>query len=621
MRATAGPSDQPNPHHSKAYALLMGEDVSPNVSPLSRADGDWVRKKGSQLPSKMAPDPERVAREVEAELASRGRSRSIRLQPEEPRRRVEAPRRADAERVPRDQSRTGREHRTEPRPDQGRPRAGSARPSESRPVHHHMRGLGPETNFNVYDGDAVVLPPANAIPYASNLPRGQAAGPGLLRSISNKVKEFGQRVSSRSRSRQRSNAGDFVSVPGGLRVDRRIYTEGVPAVQGAIPVEQAQAQQLERQQSQRGESSRRGRDEQPKKDRYPFAFNRQAKKVQEQEAAAQAAHRAQQPRMVKVVGHPDRGTMWGDFVNADRDDSARTAPNDFAPVQQTQIRSRPPTIPNDSKPVHPSTVKRRSVDKRPVDRRPNVDKSLPPVPIDSAYSAMVHADGTVDPAPDDAWIPADDAWIPNAEFGQMPMYADEALGAVTDQLDQMNLDPERRERLAGEIRRLDRKVMDHPPPGAMGVDASDFEPETIIDQFPHDKHTSWRMTDTSEPNIIHSYYTKVENNQHIQRQQSREASRPPVPVVHDGYYEHNGSEQEVVDKGKAPEGREGDVATALWERLDQEKMGKAPARRSSGRSRSRAPPGSVGSVHPVTGAVHPAFRESAPRQTEEREEC
>lgn len=100
--------------------------------------------------------------------------------------------------------------------------------------HELMRGVGPETSFNISADDAVLLPPASAIPYASNSP--QERPTGIFRAFSNraqrgfrKVTGLARRASSRpstalaaparprkvkvvGRASQETQFGDFVNL-------------------------------------------------------------------------------------------------------------------------------------------------------------------------------------------------------------------------------------------------------------------------------------------------------------------------------------------------------------------------------------------------------------------------
>jgi len=103
--------------------------------------------------------------------------------------------------------------------------------------HELQRGAGPETSFNVYHDDAVLLPEPAAIPYASNSPKPQQAR--LLRSLSNRAHQGFKRVAGFAR-RGSDAAKAKISAPTASRVDERSYPDGPTVVNQSLPVREAQ---------------------------------------------------------------------------------------------------------------------------------------------------------------------------------------------------------------------------------------------------------------------------------------------------------------------------------------------------------------------------------------------
>jgi len=186
-------------------------------------------------------------------------------------------------------------------------------------------------------------------------------------------------------------------------------------------------------------------------------------------------------------------------------------------------------------------------------REPNPYKGLPKLPKQSTGQdnsaggvdgvklrlGRTHAEGRRDPKAKDS--------VSSWEFGQMPEYADDAF-SFDEELVRRSIDrPEIPDYSSpGQLKETNRRgyTLGSPPSSATGLDIDGVYPEMIIDTVQHDRHTSWWVTNNSISDQFHSYRTTV-------------------------------ADQLVY--------REPDDAARLMSRLEWEKMGPMPSRRSSSR--------------------------------------
>ncbi|KAK4543978.1 hypothetical protein LTR36_004752 [Oleoguttula mirabilis] len=431
---------------------------------------------------------------------------------------------------------------------QAQPQTKAAKPAnnDGKRLHRElMRGVGPETSFNVSVDGAVLVPEPSVVPYASNSPPTQSVG--LFRSLSNTAQRGFKKVTGLARKgSDAATKPKITHVPDSFAYDPRGYPNGATAVANSIPLREAQ--RLQSQQSAVEEAAR-----------YPNALPPKsrplARRAPETNPPAPVhtspRNPPARPRKVKIVGDANRQTQFGDFIDFfDDSDSDKSVPMTAPPNAidlSTYPAGPPPPVPrasDESLRAAILTVKRKPVPARAA----KVQKPLPPLPpwrsanevaaglgIGTAHHASDDDDFDVDPISDD-----DDDFAGH-QYGKMPEYADRIFddSSIIRQVDRMNgLSLQEKQDVATEARRL-KKIFDKPPPGAMGVDVHDFAPTTVIDTTRHAGHTSWRLTDTSKPNVIESYYKQVPNQDH----------------------------------------QEPDEAAKLFEHLEREKYGKSPARK------------------------------------------
>ncbi|KAK5121120.1 hypothetical protein LTR85_005604 [Meristemomyces frigidus] len=423
-----------------------------------------------------------------------------------------------------------------------------AKPAKSHGLRHYlMRGVGPETSFNVSVGDAVLLPEASAIPYASNSPRERPVG--LFRSFSKTAHRGFRKVAGIARRGSDAVKPDMTHVQGSFAFDKRSYPDGAIAVNNSVPVSEAQTQQ-----------SQRPRREQAA--HYPNALPPKSRTVTKKARNASLresnrptpAYAPAVPRKVKIVGSASRQTVFGDFIDSfddsDSDNSVQVTGVPHTVDQSTRHLAAPPALPTASETSLRAAI--LSVKRAPLSGQEAEVEDVPPplvwrsakeVADDLEIAPTVHATDLDDFGGDHD---SDDDDFAGHEYGHWPEYADEVFddNSIIRQIDQMSLSLQERQDAATEAGRL-RKMFDRPPPGAMGVDVEDFEPTTVIDTVRHDQHTSWLMTDTTKPNVVQSYYKQVQNL----------------------------------------EAREPDEATELFEHLERERYGRSLARKTASNRR------------------------------------
>lgn len=439
--------------------------------------------------------------------------------------------------------------------DKAKQERSASRLDRNRLRHELQRGVGPETSFNVAVDDAVLIPDASAVPYASSSPQARPAG--MFRSSSRKARRAGSSLVGFARRGSDASRAKITHVPGSFKYDERVYPNGVSAVNDALPLKEAQRLGSHQPGLQPINPPR-----QTEAPRYPHALPPRtqpsrseapkATRSPHQPSPAKTAQPQPQPRpqrKVKVVGEADRQTLFGDFINYADSDSEKSVEVDrlanFRPMT-------PPPVPTAANVAPPKSITRKPTPKR--DQRQ--DKSLPPLPAKPEGANDLGIPMPDRMVVDDSFDDEDD--LITQQSRHFPEYVDEVFddpNGITRQVDRMNLSLQDKQYAVTEAQRLKRRMMDQPPPGATGVDYQDYAPTMTIDTVEHPGHTSWRVTDTSKQNEIHSYYKQ------IQRQ-------PPSKQV------------------QSPPRRDPDEAADLMARLEREKYG-AGASGRTGMSRRR----------------------------------
>ncbi|KAI7211124.1 hypothetical protein KC333_g7840 [Hortaea werneckii] len=280
------------------------------------------------------------------------------------------------------------------------------------------------------------------------------------------------------------------------------------------------------------------------------------------------------PRTRKVVGHQDRVTQFGDFIDyassssGSQEEESSDKPASPAVVDLSTYQAPPPPPP----PPNASASRSRA------------ERSLPPLPreaglgVSGAGRSAVGAEPT-SPMSNSSWsFPEQDQ---GQAFGREPrgVYHHGAQDPIIRQIDAMpSLSLPQKAWAATEAQRLREKLREHQapsrpsfplspptsPPSSASASAegltnllapytapspsssSEGNLETIIDTVFHPGHTSWRITGFSDPDTIEFFHGRVP----VAAQQPREV------------------EEE--------EGRGGpDQAAVLMERLDKERWGGA----------------------------------------------
>lgn len=471
-------------------------------------------------------------------------------------------------------SRSGR--RRQPRPREMPPpgslvvaQAGSVQDSEDRyadapttraPIHYDtIRSVGLGTRFTVTTDDAVLLPDASVIPDCSNPPRSRR--PSLFRSLSTTAKNFGTKFAAFARRRSDAPRPTIRHMRGSLDYDRRGYLYGFQAINDAVPVEEAR-----RQRNQRNEffaygcTAKACRD--AGRDCYSNAFpparmasSGRVKRTLSEICKKAPFNNAEQIRSVGVFRETDQATRCCNFIglhDSDSEEKESVSSRSTTCVAKISSHSSGSSI---IRPMTPDPLSAQfQTERRPTLRRKlNPYKGLPTLPKQSTGQdssaggfdgvklrlGRTHAEGHRDPKANDS--------VSSWEFGRMPKYADDAFSFDEEPVKRLIDRPDILGYSSpGQLIETNRHghMLGSPPSSATGLDIDGVYPEMIIDTVQHDRHTSWWVTNTSIPDQVHSYRTSV-------------------------------ADQLVY--------REPDDAARLMGRLEWEKMGPMPCRRSSSR--------------------------------------
>ncbi|KAH9818138.1 hypothetical protein Tdes44962_MAKER05431 [Teratosphaeria destructans] len=407
-----------------------------------------------------------------------------------------------------------------------------------RRFHHDLRrGLGPETSFNVTADDAVLVPEAAAVPYASNSPEERA--PRLARSVSNGFKALGRAITGRARAGTSTARPSILLVSGAMHDNINggceVDPEGFEVVHKAIPIEQAQRQREAEKaagtRSARFDSdlavaarAQRGKVRTLTKDRElptrPSVKQvRSEQPITRSEPAAQHVDSARAegpsaPRAIKMVGHPDRCTTFGDFI-------------DLSPSSSDSVKSQEPASGEIPRPITPY-------------RRPSfVAPPPPPVPVIAAAASKRKPVKRAQPADKPKAGPSTPAKQRQAESPKDSAYA--LTSEQQDLLQRGYIGPRLRPRaqaqrmhggsevafdvqlddtLEAQLRaqgmdvdRYMRAVSLARSRFGGNADGDDLGPELVVDQRVHDKHTSWFITDASQPDRIAAHHGRIENDE------------------------------------------------------------------------------------------------------------
>ncbi|KAF2765211.1 hypothetical protein EJ03DRAFT_339251 [Teratosphaeria nubilosa] len=392
-----------------------------------------------------------------------------------------------------------------------------------RRFHHDLRrGLGPETSFNVTADNSVLVPEAAAVPYASNSPE-QARRPRLARSVSNGFKALGRVITGRARA----------------------------VVHKAIPIEQAQRQREAEKAA--GTRSARFNGELAVAARAERGKVRSGQPVARSTPAVQRAQSVRlegppAPRAAKMVGHPDRCTIFGDFIDLPSSGSGSgksqkpadgKIPRPITPYRRPSfVAPPPPPVPVTA----PAASKRKPIKRAQPADKPKAGPSTPAKqrqaesPRDSAYALTPEQQdllrrGYIGPR-----------LRPRAQAQRMHEDAEVTFDVklddtLEDQLRAQGMDVNRYMRATNLAR------------SRFGGDADvdDLYPELVVDQRVHEKHTSWFITDASQPDRIAAHHGRIANDELM---------------------------SSVPQRGQEAENE--DVSTAdLWARIEAERAGKA----------------------------------------------